>query len=81
MLTTARALRAARDAPLPGMHTLTTARDLRAARDARLPCMHTLTTARIPSSPQLATKSCSTDHTAIFKRLADENVEIVGHGI
>ena len=30
---------------------------------------------------QLATKSCSTDHTAIFKRLADENVEIVGHGI
>ena len=32
-------------------------------------------------SPQVATKSCSTDHTAIFKRLADENVEIVGHGI
>ena len=30
---------------------------------------------------QLATKSCSTDHTAIFKRLADGNVEIVGHGI
>ena len=34
-----------------------------------------------PFFPQLATKSCSTDHTAIFKRLADENVEIVGHGI
>ena len=61
--------------------SLTTARALRAARDAPLPCMHTLTTALHPSSPQLATKSCSTDHTAIFKRLANEDVEIVGHGI
>jgi hypothetical protein len=48
--------------------------------------MHALVTARHPvlfpfSSPQVATKSCSTDHTAIFKRLADKNVEIVGHGI
>ncbi|KOO35108.1 hypothetical protein Ctob_015447 [Chrysochromulina tobinii] len=36
---------------------------------------------KIAKEHKLATKSCSTDHTAIFKRLADENVEIVGHGI